>query len=95
MTNKELFVEYLKLNNMVPQEFTEEDLPHWDVFNMEMQQPWDYYGAMMPQPFMDDMSQRMWNRPDWRRRQRPGFGPGFGPGFNRPFIPLFWWWMLF
>lgn len=91
MTNKELFVEYLKLNNMVPQDFTEEDLPDWDVFEMEMQQPWDFYGAMTP---YDDMSQRMWNRPNWRRRRHMP-GPGFGPGFNRPFVPLFWWWLLF
>ena len=91
MTNKELFVEYLKLNNMVPQDFTEADLPNWDVFEMEMQQPWDYYTAMSP--YGDDIAQRNWNRPDWRMRHRPG--PWFGPGYNRPFIPLFWWWLLF
>jgi len=93
MTNKELFVEYLKLNNMVPQDFSEADLPNWDVFEMDMQQPWDFYGGMTP--YSEDIAQRMWNRPDWRRRRHPGFGPGFGPGFNRPFFPLFWWWLLF
>ena len=92
MTNKELFVEYLKLNNMVPPDFSQEDLPNWDMFNMDAMQPWDYYGAMTP--YSEDMSKRMWNRPGWRRRPGPGPGP-WGPRYNSPFVPLFWWWLLF
>lgn len=103
MTNKELFVEYLKLNNMVPPDFDQGDLPDWDMFNMDAMQPWDMYnmGAMQPwdyygamTPYSEDISQRMWNRPGWRRRPGPS-GPWRGPRYNAPFAPLFWWWLLF
>lgn len=98
MTNKELFVEYLKYNNFVPQDYTEADLPNWDMLNMDTQQPWQYYGAM-PQYPMDDIAiRRPWNnRPDWRGRPYvPEYGPGYGPGFYRPnWSPLLWWWLLF
>lgn len=102
MTNKELFVEYLKFNNVVPEDFNQEDLPNWEMFNMEAPMPWEYGAAnpmspMMPMspygemaPYNDELSQRMWNRPGWRRQNRPGYGPRYNP-----FIPLFWWWMLF
>lgn len=102
MTNKELFVEFLRFNNVVPGDFNQDDLPNWEMFNMDAPQ-WEY-GAMNPMsPMMpmspygdmslygDEMSQRMWNRPGWRRHNRPGFRPGF----NNPFVPLFWWLMLF
>ncbi len=107
MTNKELFVEYLKFNNVVPTDFNQDDLPNWEMFNMDAPMPWEY-GAMNPMmpmspmspmmpmspygnmsPYGDEMSQRMWNRPGWRRNR-----PGYGPGYN-PFVPLFWWWLLF
>ncbi len=96
MTNKELFVEYLKFNNVVPPDFNQDDLPNWEMFNMDTPQ-WEYgvMNPMMPMPYgdmaLDDYSQRMWNRPNWRRR-RPIFRPGYN---NNPFIPLFWWWLLF
>lgn len=97
MTKKELFVEYLRFNNMVPDDFDQDDLPNWDLLNLDDPMLWEY-GAMAPDyPMMpyDDVSRRMRNRP---RRPRPGYGPGYGPGprYNpNPFVPLFWWWMLF
>ncbi len=54
---------------------------------MSPMMPMSPYGDMSL--YGDEMSQRMWNRPGWRRNR-----PGFGPRYN-PFVPLFWWWMLF
>lgn len=103
MTNKELFVEYLRFNNIVPADFNQDDLPNWDILNMDAPMSWEYgemnpmyqapaYGAVPPygtQPYYgDEMSQRMWRRP---RRYRPGYGPRY----NNPLAPLFWWWLLF
>lgn len=113
MTNKELFVEYLKFNNVVPADFNQDDLPNWEMFNMEAPMSWEY-GTMNPMsPMMpmspygdmtlygDEMSQRMWNRPGWNRPgwnrpdwNRPDWRRPNRPGYN-PFIPLFWWWLLF
>lgn len=93
MTNRELFVEYLKNNNIVPQDFTEENLPTLDMINFDAMQPWAYYG-MMPMQVNDDFynaqrqpwNRQNWNNNNWNNWNRPWYGPGYGPGYG-PYGP--------
>lgn len=96
LINKKLFLDYLKANNIVPFDFSEDDLPDFDDY-MNMQEPYEYspdeYNYYGNPTYSYNRPYGYWNRGrnrGWNRRRPfygPGYGPGFGPGYGPGFGP--------